>query len=138
VSDQDWSARTLTLTLGGDDGTAISVVASGSTQFSVDSDGNMTVAGTATITGAQTFTGMLTADGGVTLGNGDNIVLGTGAGTKIGTATTQKLGFYNKAPVVQPAFVADPTGGLTEDAEARTAIAAVIDVLIDLGLMAAS
>jgi hypothetical protein len=31
-----------------------------------------------------------------------NIALGTTTGTKIGTATTQKLGFYNATPVVQP------------------------------------
>jgi hypothetical protein len=38
-----------------------------------------------------------------------NVVLGTTTGTKIGTATTQKLGFYNATPVVQPAAVADIT-----------------------------
>lgn len=31
-----------------------------------------------------------------------NISVGTTTGTKIGTATTQKLGFYNATPVVQP------------------------------------
>ena len=31
-----------------------------------------------------------------------NFVLGSTTGTKIGTATTQKLGFYNATPVVQP------------------------------------
>jgi len=31
-----------------------------------------------------------------------NLVLGTGAGTKIGTATGQKLAFWNKAPIIQP------------------------------------
>lgn len=47
-------------------------------------------------------------DGTLTLGNtlimsdAVNIQLGSTTGTKIGTATTQKLGFYNKAPVVQP------------------------------------
>jgi hypothetical protein len=38
-----------------------------------------------------------------TAGEGDNIVLGTSTGTKIGTGTTQKLGFYNATPIVQPA-----------------------------------
>ena len=37
----------------------------------------------------------------------------TGNGTKIGTATTQKLGFYNATPVVQPAAVADATDAAT-------------------------
>src|SRR5207245_146742 len=30
-----------------------------------------------------------------------NLVFGSTTGTKIGTATTQKLGFYNATPVVQ-------------------------------------
>jgi hypothetical protein len=33
-------------------------------------------------------------------------------------------------------FIADPTGGETEDAEARAAIAAILDLLIAQGLMA--
>ena len=42
-----------------------------------------------------------------------NIVTGTGAGTKFGTATTQKLGFWNATPVVQPSAVADATDATT-------------------------
>ena len=41
---------------------------------------------------------------------GENIVLDTTTGTKIGTATSQLLGFYNATPVDQPASVADATG----------------------------
>jgi hypothetical protein len=48
-----------------------------------------------------------------TLDNAANIVVGTTTGTKIGTATTQKLGFYNATPVVQPAAVADATDAAT-------------------------
>lgn len=44
-----------------------------------------------------------------TFGDANDIAVGTTTGTKIGTATTQKLGFYNAAPVVQPAAVADIT-----------------------------
>lgn len=33
-------------------------------------------------------------------------------------------------------FIADPTGGETADAEARTAIAAILDLLVAQGLMA--
>lgn len=43
---------------------------------------------------------------GYTLTDATNIVVGTTTGTKIGTATTQKLGFWNATPVVRPA-----TGG---------------------------
>jgi hypothetical protein len=44
---------------------------------------------------------------------GGHISVGTTTGTKIGTATTQKLGFYNATPVVQPAAVADATDAAT-------------------------
>jgi hypothetical protein len=61
---------------------------------------------------------------------------GTLRGLKIGTATTSLIGFYGVTPVDQPATVTDPTGGLTIDAEARTAINAIIDRLQELGLIA--
>jgi len=74
-----------------------------------------------------------------------NIVLDTGTGTKIGTGTSQKLGFYNATPIIQPttgvaeaAFVensggtavnVDPTfGGYT--------IQQVVQALQNLGLLA--
>jgi hypothetical protein len=68
--------------------------------------------------------------------DGVNLSFGTTTGTKLGTATTQKIGFYNVTPVDQPATVTDPTGGVTQDAEARTAINAIIDRLQELGLIA--
>jgi hypothetical protein len=40
--------------------------------------------------------------GSVTLAEGADVVAGTTTGTKIGTAATQKIGFYNTTPVVQP------------------------------------
>jgi hypothetical protein len=43
------------------------------------------------------------------LADAGNITVGATTGTKIGTATTQKLGFYNATPVVQPAAVTDIT-----------------------------
>jgi hypothetical protein len=61
---------------------------------------------------------------------------GTLRGLKIGDATTALLGFYGVTPVDQPATVTDPTGGGTIDAEARTAINAIIDRLQELGLIA--
>ena len=65
-----------------------------------------------------------------------DLVFGTSTGTKIGTATTQKLGFYNATPIVQGASVADATGGAIIDAEARTAINALISRIEALGLIA--
>lgn len=46
--------------------------------------------------------GALTA-GSVTLADAGNVAVGTTTGTKIGTAATQKLGFWNATPVVRPA-----------------------------------
>jgi len=60
---------------------------------------------------------------------------GTLRGIKIGSAITSLLGFYGVTPVDQPATVTDPTGGGTQDAEARTAINAIIDRLQELGLI---
>lgn len=40
---------------------------------------------------------------GATLAEAANLALGTGTGSKIGTSVSQKLGFWNAAPIVQPA-----------------------------------
>lgn len=42
-----------------------------------------------------------------TFSDAANIVVGTTTGTKIGTATTQKIGFFNATPIVQPATTTD-------------------------------
>lgn len=50
----------------------------------------------------------------VTLADAKNIILNTTTGTKIGTGTTQKLGFFNATPVVQrtdSGALTDSTGG---------------------------
>ena len=67
--------------------------------------------------------------------DGRNIVVGTANGTKIGTETTQKLGFFGQTPVDKPETVSDPSGGATQDAEARTAIIAIISRLKELGII---
>jgi len=43
-----------------------------------------------------------------------------------------------QAPDGQAAAISDPTGGVTEDAEARTAINDIIDALEGVGIIAAS
>ena len=73
---------------------------------------------------------------GFTMADATNVVLNTATGTKIGTATTQKLGFYNATPIVQGASVADASGGAVIDAEARTAINALISRIEATGLIA--
>ena len=61
---------------------------------------------------------------------------GTLRGLRIGSASTSLIGFYGATPVDRPDTVTDPTGGGTVDAEARTAINALIDRLQELGLIA--
>ena len=69
--------------------------------------------------------------------DGRNIQLGRTNGTKIGTATDQKIGFYGVDPVDQPATVSDPTGQANDlDSEARIAVNAIIDRLQELGFLA--
>ena len=72
----------------------------------------------------------------ITLLDSQNLILGTSVGTKIGTSSTQKLGFFGATPVVQQASIANPAGGVTVDAEARTAIISVLSVLDSLGFTA--
>jgi hypothetical protein len=46
----------------------------------------------------------------VVLDDAINLNFGSGTGTRIGTSTSQKLGFYNKTPVVQPNAVGSSSG----------------------------
>jgi hypothetical protein len=66
------------------------------------------------------------------LADAGNITVGTTTGTKIGTATTQKLGFYNATPVVQPTAVADATDAAT----AISQLNALLAHMRTLGLIA--
>lgn len=66
-----------------------------------------------------------------------DFILDTTTGTKFGTGITQKLSFWNTTPVVQPVHIANPSGGATIDAEARTAINSILADLATLGLQAA-
>lgn len=56
--------------------------------------------------------------------DGRNIQVGRGIGTKIGTATDQKLSLYGVTPVVQAATITAPTtpGGVYAQAEAQSAV----------------
>lgn len=80
-----------------------------------------------------------------------DIVLGTTTGTKIGTATSEKLGFYNSTPIIQPSATGETTGftagagtGVNDDSTftgnvGSTAyrISDVVKHLKNLGLIAA-
>jgi hypothetical protein len=73
----------------------------------------------------------LTLSGNLTIST-KNIVTDTTTGTKIGTATTQKLAFWNATPVVQPTAVADAT----DAASVITQLNALLSRMRTLGLIA--
>jgi hypothetical protein len=56
---------------------------------------------TYTIPDAGASASFLMTEGDQTLGDGKDIAVGTTTGTKIGTGSTQKLGFFGATPVVQ-------------------------------------
>ena len=53
-----------------------------------------------------------------TVFDGANLAFGTTTGTKLGTGTTQKIGFWDATPAVQPAAVADLAVTFTANAPA--------------------
>lgn len=63
---------------------------------------------------------------------------GVAAGLKIGSAATDKIGLYGVAPAEQAAAIANVSGGATVDAEARTALNALLARLRTFGLLASS
>jgi len=75
--------------------------------------------------GAATFSGDVTV-------SAVNLITDTTTGTKIGTGATQKIGFFNATPVVQPAAVADAT----DAASVITQLNSLLARMRDLGLIA--
>lgn len=82
---------------------------------------------------------------GLTLGDAQNIVFNTTTGTKIATATTQKLAFWNKTPIVQPTTAI--TGAAFVQVNTTTAVSTastfggytldkVVAALINTGILA--
>jgi len=61
-----------------------------------------------------------------------NIKTDTSTGTKIGTATDEKLGFFNATPVVQQPHTS------VSDPPTKAEVEAIRDALVNLGLMASS
>jgi hypothetical protein len=78
--------------------TALAATPDASDEFVIN-DGGVTKKITATNVAAAAWE----LSGNKSLADSANIVLGTTTGSKIGTATTQKLAFYNATPIVQPA-----------------------------------
>ena len=105
----------------------------------------VTTAAQTAITSVGTLTGLTMADSA-------NIVINATTGTKIGTATGQKIGFFGKAPVVQQANIADASSaqspavgapskvefdGLRNDVQnLTTKMNAILTALEALGLLA--
>jgi hypothetical protein len=52
--------------------------------------------------GSSTAQWTIGANGDLTAADGENIIVGSTNGTKIGTAATQKIGFWNATPIAQP------------------------------------
>lgn len=105
-------------------GTVTSVVGAGTVNGltvtgTVTSTGNITLGGTLDLSAppaigggtpaAGTFS-TLTANTSLTMADAANVVVNATTGTKIGTATSQKIGFFNATPVVQPATTGTVTG----------------------------
>ena len=105
----------------------------------------------------ETLSGSITFTGGVSITTTGvqltdvNVALGTATGTKLGTATTQKLAFHNSTPVVQRAGAAQAavaTDAATSttpfgysEAQANAIVALVNElraVLVEKGLMKGS
>jgi len=68
--------------------------------------------------------------------DGRNIQIGRTVGTKIGTATDQKIAVYGETPVVQAGAISPPSGGNTVDAQARAAINSILTALAQFGITA--
>ena len=81
---------------------------------------------------------------GMTIADANNIVLGSTTGVKIGTATTQKLAFWNTTPIAQPttgitpATLVSGTGTVvtSEDTFGGYTLQQVVAALKNMGLLA--
>lgn len=65
--------------------------------------------------------------------DGVNITLGTAVGTQIGTASSQKLGFFGKSPTVQPTM-GSATAGSSYTTNEQAMIQTVYNAVRSLGL----
>lgn len=68
--------------------------------------------------------------------DGRNIQVGLATGTRIGTATTQRLSVYGVTPVVQAAAISAPSGGAVVDVEGRATTNSIRTALTNFGITA--
>lgn len=80
----------------------------------------------------KTLSSPTISGGTITLADAVNIAVDATTGTKIGTATSQKIGFFDKTPVVQPTAVADATTAV----DVITQFNALLTRMRNLGLIA--
>ena len=73
--------------------------------------------------------------GDVTFNDSSNLIFNATTGTKIGTATTQKIGFWDATPVVQPVHIVD---ALPNTISIQTAVNAILAQMADTGLQASA
>lgn len=85
---------------------------------------------------AGTARGVIYVDTGMTFADAKDIAFNATTGTKIGTATTQKMGFWNHAPAVQPVTIADATG--SGGGDAHTVLNTLLAALEGIGILAAA
>lgn len=85
------------------------------------------------LSGSETVTGAKAFDSTVTLNSGSAIASNTSSGVKIATAASQKLGFWNASPIVQPSAIPDSTGTALSN---QSAVNAVLAALRAAGLIA--
>ena len=107
----------------------------GAVAGAVTFSGAVTMSTTLTVTGATVCSTSLDVDGAldvlqgstfngsITIADNQSIILGSTNGTKIGTATTQKLGFYNATPAVQPTAYTQTFATADKTHAARTGVA---------------
>lgn len=69
------------------------------------------------------------------LPDGINISMGTTTGSMIGTASTQKIGFWGATPVVRQGAISNPTGGATVDTECRSALSSLLAHCRTIGII---
>jgi hypothetical protein len=72
--------------------------------------------------GSATAQWTIGSNGDLTAADGENIIFGTTTGTKIGTATSQKLSLWNATPIVQP------TTGIAEAAFVENLGGSIVNV----------
>lgn len=129
---------------------AIGATAPNTGKFTSVTSGTLKAAdGTTAMTVADT-TGNVAFSGGVTL-NAQSITTDTTSGLRIATGTSQKVGFYNHTPVVQPSgtgvtagFTAGTGAAVLDDStftgntgSAAYTVGDIVKALKDLGLLAA-